>query len=295
MKKILILGATGMAGHVMYYYLLSLQKYELYTVCFRNKLNDDSIVLDVHDTKGLTTALTEICPDVVINCIGILIKGAQESIENAVYINAFFPHLLERLMKETIPFSKMIHISTDCVFSGKKGAYTDSDEKDALDVYGMSKNLGEVASDRSLTIRTSIIGPELKNGEGLFHWIFLQSEKGQLQGYEKSIWGGVTTLELAKSVDAFIDNKMTGLFQLSNNQKITKYELIHLIVEQFKLDIQIHKADGIISDKSIVSSEREGFSYTVPDYSSMIREMHDFMQTNMELYNFYLRDVCKKH
>ena len=115
-------------------------------------------------------------PDYVINCVGVLIKGSKESIENAIYINAYFPHMLERILHNTT--GKLIHISTDCVFSGEKGQYADNDPKDALDTYGMTKNLGEVVNTKDITLRTSIIGPELKNnGEGLFHWIYSQKRR----------------------------------------------------------------------------------------------------------------------
>jgi dTDP-4-dehydrorhamnose reductase len=162
MKKILILGASGMAGHMIYYYFLSLQKYEIYTTCFRDKISEDSILLNVYDTDSIKTILQEIKPDYVVNCVGILIRGSKESPENAIYVNAYYPHLLARLVHELTSAGKLFHISTDCVFSGNKGNYQDTDTKDALDLYGMTKNLGEIIDERDLTIRTSIIGPELK-------------------------------------------------------------------------------------------------------------------------------------
>ena len=158
-KKILLLGATGMAGHVAYHYLNETNKYEIVDVVFRNKLTADSIVLDVTDKHATEELIKTVKPDIIVNCIGILIKGSRQHPDNAIYINAYFPHLLERLSSEIN--AKLIHISTDCVFSGKKGNYTEYDFRDADDVYGRSKALGEVENDRDLTIRTSIIGPEL--------------------------------------------------------------------------------------------------------------------------------------
>ena len=173
MKKILILGASGMAGHMIYYYFSSLKKYHIFTVCHTMPLNENSFMLDIYNTEKLTKILIDTKPDIIINCIGVLIKGAQKSIENTVYINAYYPHLLVHIIEKDLKDVKLIHISTDCVFSGKKGNYTVDDIKDALDVYGMTKNLGEIINKRDLTIRTSIIGPELKkDGEGLFHWLF---------------------------------------------------------------------------------------------------------------------------
>jgi len=289
MKKILILGATGMAGHMIYYYLLSLNKYEIYTVCFRNKITEDSIVLDVYNTDGIKIVLRQFDPDYVINCVGVLVNGAKRSPENAIYINAYFSHLLVRLINEQNPSSRIIHISTDCVFSGSKGSYVDNDIKDALDIYGMTKNLGEIVDDKNLTLRTSIIGPELKeNGEGLMHWIFSQRDKNEINGYEKSIWGGITTLELAKAIYQCIEHNVTGLYQLSNGEKISKYALIQLIVSQFKLNIPVRKVDGIVTDKSIIPSIRDDFCFAVPSYANMIEELCHWMFMRQDLYLNYI-------
>ncbi|UTY25858.1 dTDP-4-dehydrorhamnose reductase family protein [Treponema denticola] len=285
MKKILILGAGGMAGHMVYYYLASLKKYSLYTVCHKTFLTEHSFILDVRDTKKLTAILVDVQPDVIINCIGVLIKGAQNSIENAVYINAYYPHLLSDIISKNLQSSKLIHISTDCVFSGEKGNYKFDDKKDALDVYGMTKNLGEVINGRDLTIRTSIIGPELKkNGEGLFHWLFSNRAAKELNGYTKSVWSGVTTLELAKAIDFAINTDLIGLQQLSNNKQITKYDLLKLVTDTFNLSVEMKPVDGVISDKSIVSSILD---YSVPSYSVMLQDLHNFMSKNKELYTQY--------
>jgi dTDP-4-dehydrorhamnose reductase len=288
MKKILILGASGMAGHIIYYYFLTLNRFQIYTVCFRNKIAEDSAILDVYNTEELKAILKSINPDYIINCVGILINGSTVFPENAIYINAYFPHLLSRLIHENNPFARLIHISTDCVFSGDKGSYKDIDVKDALDIYGMTKNLGEINDDHNLTIRTSIIGPELKeNGEGLFHWIFMQREREYIGGYDKSIWGGVTTLELAKAIEKLIEFNITGLYQLANGEKISKYELLTLIIKQFELKITVRRIDGKYSDKSILSSLRDGFQYFVPSYQYMIKELYDYMCVHQQMYKKY--------
>ena len=285
MKKVLILGAGGMAGHMVYYYFDSLQKYRLYTVCHKTPLTEHSFILDVCDANKLATILIDIQPDIIINCIGILIKGSEKSIKNAIYINAYYPHLLSDIISKNLQSSKLIHISTDCVFSGEKGNYTFDDKKDALDVYGMTKNLGEVINEKDLTIRTSIIGPELKkNGEGLFHWLFSNRAAKELNGYTKSVWSGITTLELAKAIDFAINTDLIGLQQLSNNTQITKYELLKLIASQFNLPVEIKPVDGIISDKSIISSIS---GYNVPSYFEMLNDLHNFMSKNKKLYTQY--------
>jgi dTDP-4-dehydrorhamnose reductase len=292
MKKMLILGASGMAGHAVYYYFSRRREFELYNLCFRHKLTDDSIILDVHDIGGMKKTIKEIVPDYIINCIGVLIKGSLDNPENAIYVNAYFPHILSRIVRESGLSARIVHISTDCVFSGKRGYYTDMDIKDATDVYGISKNLGEIIDDMNLTIRTSIIGPELKtNGEGLFQWLFSMRGKGTIDGYEKSLWGGVTTLELAKAIEQFIKHGISGLYQLTNGKKISKYELLRLIVCRFNLEIEVKKTEGVVCDKSIQSSYRKGFSYTVPEYTTMIDDLYQFMLENKTLYSQYLGQI----
>ena len=278
-----------MAGHVAYTYLNEIGKYDIATVCHSRKIEPNSYELDIYDTERLNEIIQVEKPDAVINCIGILIKGSKKNPANAIYINAYFPHKLSEILLSGLPESKVIHISTDCVFSGEEGNYKDTDQKNALDIYGMTKNLGELINDKDLTIRTSIIGPELKkNGEGLMHWVFNQREVGELNGYQKSIWGGVTTLELAKIIDVALDNGITGLYQASNNVGIAKYDLISLIVKEFNLPIKVNPVEGVICDKSIWNSERKDISYQVASYDKMISDIHEFMISHKSLYKQYL-------
>jgi len=284
-KKLLLLGATGMAGHVAYYYLNATGKYEITNVVFRNKLTDDSILLDITDKLAIEQLIIEKKPDIILNCIGVLIKGSQLFPDNAILINAYFPHLLERLAAEIN--AKLIHISTDCVFSGLKGNYSENDIRDADDTYGKSKGLGEVINNKDLTIRTSIIGPELKeNGEGLFHWFM--NQKGQINGYTGAYWGGVTTLELVKAINVAIEKNITGLVHLTNGSKISKYDLLKLFKEIWnKDDIVVKPYNGKSVDKSLLKSDI--FDYSVPTYAEMLSEQNVWMQSNNDLY----KDVYK--
>lgn len=278
-----------MAGHVIFTYLDGLNKYEIITACHTGSIGNISYILDIYDAEKLKKIISDEKPDIVINCIGILVKESKNNPSNAIYVNAYFPHFLTKLLKELLPESKVIHISTDCVFSGLKGNYKDDDIKDALDTYGMTKNLGELINDRDLTLRTSIIGPELKaNGEGLMHWVFSQKSVGQLNGFKKSIWGGITTLELAKVIDKAIDADMSGLYQISNNSAISKYDLVSLIVKEFNLLIKVNAVDGVVSDKSILNSNRNDFNYNVLSYFDMLKELHIFMNEHKNLYKQYL-------
>lgn len=282
-KKILLFGATGMAGHVVYHYLQNTEKYDITNVVFRNKLTEDSIIIDITDISAVKEILGQTRPEFIINCIGVLIKGSKEHPDNAILINAYFPHLLKKLSDQI--GARVIHISTDCVFSGKKGNYTEEDFRDADDIYGRSKALGEIINAKDLTLRTSIIGPELKqNGEGLFHW-FMQ-QKGTIMGYTNAIWGGVTTLELAKAIDISLEKKLTGLIQLSNGSGISKYDLLCLFKEIWKKDnIDIQPFNKICVDKSIARSTK--FNFNIPGYRQMFTEQHDWMCNRRELYNLY--------
>lgn len=280
-KKILLLGATGMAGHVAYYYLRSLGKYDILNVAFRTKLAEDTIIVDVTDHVKIDELIRSEKPDIILNCVGVLIRGSKEQPDNAIYINAYFPHLLKKISDEID--CKVIHISTDCVFSGKQGNYTEKDFRDADDLYGRSKALGELINDSDLTIRTSIVGPELKkNGEGLFHWFMNQC--GVINGYTKAVWGGVTTLELAKAIDKSIDHNLTGLVHLSNGMGIPKYDLLCLFQTIWgKNNVIIKEYVGDNINKSIAKSV--SFDFAVPDYREMLQQQYEWMRLHKFLYD----------
>lgn len=283
MKKVLLFGATGMAGHIAYYYLLNTGKYEITNVVFRTPLTEDSIIVDVTNRDAVAEVVRRVQPEIILNCVGVLIKGSKEHPDNAILINAYFPHLLKKMADEV--GAKLIHISTDCVFSGKRGNYTEDDFRDADDVYGRSKALGEVINDKDLTIRTSIIGPELKkNGEGLFHWFM--NQYGEINGFKTAIWGGVTTLELAKAIDSAIVQNKSGLVQLSNGVGIAKYDLLQLFKKIWhKQDVEILPFDGNGVNKSIAKSMR--FDYEVPTYEQMLMDQYDWMNAHKDLYLQY--------
>lgn len=275
-------GHTRGTEHVVYYYLQSTGKYDISNVVYRTPLTEDSIIVDVTNRDAVADVVHRVHPEIIINCVGILIKGSREHPDNAILINAYFPHLLKRLSDEV--GAKLIHISTDCVFSGKKGNYTEDDFRDADDVYGRSKALGEIINDKDLTIRTSIIGPELKeNGEGLFHWFMHQC--GEINGFRTAIWGGVTTLELAKAIDFSLDNGIVGLIHLSNGVGISKFDLLNLFKEIWGKDTVIKPYDGNEVDKSIEKSLR--LDYEVPSYRQMLVEQFEMMKSYSNLYSAY--------
>jgi len=194
------------------------------------------------------------------------------------------PHRLSRLAD--VINAKLIHISTDCVFSGEKGtSYIETDEKDGNGVYAKTKGIGEVISDKHLTLRTSVVGPELKNdGEELFHWFMTQS--GSIAGYTRVIWSGVTTLELAKAILWSIENKVTGLYHISNNDSICKYDLLKLFKKYTGKEIDILPIDGKEVDKSFIDT-RKLIDYKIPSYEQMVVEMTNLIRSNKVLYSQY--------
>jgi len=281
-KKVLILGSTGMLGHQVVNYFLKFDDYDVIDIAFRSKLRKETIISDVTDKIAFEKLVTELSPDFIVNCIGVLIHGSS-NVENAIYLNAYLPHQLKKISKNI--GAKLIHISTDCVFSGDKGGYIESDVKDGKGVYSQTKILGEIEDDANLTLRTSIIGPELKdNGEGIFHWFMGQS--GDISGFTKAIWSGVTTIELAKAVKWSIDNDITGLYHVTNNTLISKHELLKLFQKHTKKDINIKPVDGNNVDKSFIDT-RLLMNYKIPSYDEMISDMASLIVNNRSLYSQY--------
>lgn len=281
MRKVLVLGSTGMLGHQVVLRLTQNPDFEVFDLSFRNKFREESIICDVTDFDKLAHVIADVQPDFIVNCIGILIKGSNENPKNSILINAYLPHFLAAQGDKI--GAKVVHISTDCVFSGKKGGYLESDFRDADDVYGRGKALGEINNENHLTLRTSIIGPELKaNGEGLFHWFMSQSN--EVNGYSQAFWGGVTTVELAKIVEFSIVNNLSGLFHVTNQKAISKFELLQLFNVEFNKGLRINLVEGKKVDKSLKTLFPEIIPQ-IPDYPQMIHEMRDFMEKNSNLYN----------
>lgn len=281
MKKIIVLGASGMAGHLIQTYLSTkTDKYNVIGMVNSTELNLKNIKCDVIDLKDFITKIEMFNPDIIINCIGILNTSSMIDVAKTTYINTFFPKYLENKYKNSN--TKIIHLSTDCVFDGKYGGYKENSFKNDQTIYGMSKNFGEIINDKDLTIRTSIIGPEIKDGTGLFNWFMKQ--EGVVSGYSNVFWTGVTTLELAKAINEFIEQDVTGLYQLVPENKISKYDLLKLVKDIFnKNKITLIENREYFSDKSLIDT-RKDFKYNVKSYEDMIIEMRDWLRENKMLY-----------
>lgn len=283
--KVLVLGSTGLIGHQTYNYLENENKYDLFNISYRKKLNKDTILCNVRNEKKFLKIIKFISPNIIINCIGILIKGAELNSENAIFINSYFPHRLMRLSDKIN--CKLIHISTDCVFSGlTKSPYVETDFKDGIDTYAKTKGIGEIINDKHLTLRTSVIGPELKtDGEELFHWFM--GQKGVIKGYTKAIWSGITTLELAKAIDWAIHNDIKGLYHITNNKLINKYDLLKLLKKHTNKKVEIVECDKKNIDKSFVDT-RKLINYEIPNYEKMVIDMVKLIEKKSALYSQYI-------
>ena len=285
MKKVIILGALGMAGHIMAEYLDSTKKYDIYGIARSNDSKYITKILDVKDFSLLEEYIKEVKPDFIINCIGILVSKSNNELTTAIQINSYLPHFLSELGNK-LDF-KLIHISTDCVFSGKDGQYKEDSFRDGNDNYARTKALGEVINEKDLTIRTSIIGPELKtNGTGLLDWFLKQ--KTDISGYSKAYWSGVTTLELAKQMENFLEQDIKGLYQLCPLEKISKYDLLKEFATVWKKDIKISDNPNYNVDKSLVCT-RNDFKYKNirPTYKNMLIEAKEWMDSHPSYYSHY--------
>ena len=285
--KILILGVLGMAGHVMAEVLRD-AGHDVVGFARRESPYCRTIVGDAKDVRVLSKVLTDGAFDAVINCIGVLNTDVDADPVSGIYLNSVLPHLLAKYAAGTE--TKVIHLSTDCVFSGKDGAYREDSFRDADSMYGRSKAMGELNDEKNLTIRTSIVGPDLhEEGKGLFNWFMNQTDT--VNGYTQAIWSGVTTIELAKAVAALLESNLTGLYHLVNGEVVDKYSLLNLFNQMRAEPIEIRPVDNAYVDKSIVCT-RTDFEYTVPSYEMMVQEMEQWICNHADMYRRYQIRSC---
>lgn len=283
--KILVLGGTGMAGHTISIYFK--EAGHDVTAFSRSKVDYcKNINGDITDFENLKKIINEGQYDAIINAIGILNQDAEDHKSNAVLLNSYLPHFLSETTKEMK--TRVIHMSTDCVFSGKTGGYSETSFRDGETFYDRSKALGELENSKDLTFRNSIIGPDMsERGIGLFNWFMKQ--EGQINGFTKAIWTGVTTLTLAKAMEQALKENLTGLYNLVNNETISKYELLKLFNKYMKDgQIEILPSDKLSLDKSLVNN-RTDFSFKVPSYEIMAVEMKEWIDNHKDFYPHYFK------
>lgn len=282
--KFLVLGATGMAGHTIAIYLKE-QGHKVVAFSRRPFIYCENVIGDVYNLKLIEDVICNGQFNAVINCIGILNSDAEENKHNAVFMNSYLPHFLSSITNNTS--TRVIHMSTDCVFSGKTGNYLENSFKDGETFYDRSKALGELDNNKDLTFRNSIIGPDMsEKGIGLFNWFMKQS--GELNGYTKAIWTGVTTLTLAKAMEQASKENLTGLYNLVNSETISKYELLNLFNIHFKNNQLIINPDNQVNINKSILNTRTDFNYHVPSYKNMVMEMQEWILDHKELYPHYL-------
>ena len=271
--KILVIGSNGMAGHMIVKFLRS-KNYKIDT----SARNNSDFNIDVEDTNSTINFLNSIKNDYdfVINCIGLLVKDSIDRPDRAAIINSWFPHAIEYSLRDTK--TKLVHLSTDCVFDGKKGEYIEIDIHTEMNPYGSSKSLGEINNNKDITFRMSIIGTEIKtNGTGLLNW-FLNQSPNDVPGWENAWWNGITTLQLAKCIDQYInDPKISGVYHLVNNgNKINKYELLLKFNEIFKANKNIIRTEGPKPVNKILIDTRKEIDFQIPDYDQQLTELKNF-------------------
>ena len=230
--KFLILGCNGMAGHTISLYLKE-QGHDVFGFDLHLSSIIDSVTGNAMDTVFIKELIGVNKYDSVINCIGLLNQFAENNKADAAYLNGYFPHYLAQLTDGTD--TQIIHMSTDCVFSGKKGQYTEDDVRDGETFYDRSKALGELEDNKNITLRNSIVGPDINpNGIGLLNWFMKQKET--VNGFLGAIWTGQTTLQLAKTMEAAAKTKAYGLFNTVPPESINKYDLLKLFNHYIRND-----------------------------------------------------------
>ena len=279
--KILVLGGNGMIGHQLYKswrdnhdvrvtLRKSLNEYEAYKVFRKNDVFENIEIKNIYLIENI---INEFSPDVVVNAIGITKQNIENDYLITKKINSEFPHLLGELCNNKS--IRLIHLSTDCVFSGKRGNYKINDIKDADDTYGISKAKGELELPNVLTIRKSTIGFELENKHGLLEWFLKQT--GTVNGYTNAIFTGMTTRELAKKLLYIIEcqKNLTGIWHLTG-EKIDKYSLLKKIKKIFKLkNVNVIPFPKFRCDRSLNGEEiTKAFSYKTPQWDDMLEELY---------------------
>jgi dTDP-4-dehydrorhamnose reductase len=282
--RILVLGASGMLGNAMIRVLSEKADWQVYGTIraensrqlFRTDIAERLLSgVDVEQHDSLIQIFLKTRPDVVINCVGLIkqLADAEDPLQ-AIPINALLPHRLAKLCE--LSGARLIHISTDCVFSGNKGDYRESDLSDAKDLYGRSKFLGEVAYPHAITLRTSIIGHELQSTNGLVGWFLSQQER--CKGFTRAIFSGLPTVVLAQIIRDVVISRtdLSGLYHVAA-QPISKYDLLRLVADVYGKSIEVVPDDRLVIDRSLNADRfKLATGYIIPEWPELVRYMHSF-------------------
>ncbi|MBN8504216.1 MAG: SDR family oxidoreductase [Burkholderiales bacterium] len=282
--RLLILGASGMLGHTALRHFASQPGFEAHGSLRRASPQLAAMApqarlhvgVDVENTDQLTLLLAQVRPQVVVNCIGVVKQlAAADDPLVALPLNALLPHRLARLCQ--LAGARLIHVSTDCVFTGSRGGYRESDAPDALDLYGRSKLLGEVDAENAVTLRTSIIGPELGGGsQGLVGWFLAQH--GRVRGFTQAVFSGLPTIELARVIQHHVlpRPELRGTWHVST-EPIDKHALLQLVKAAWGRDTEIEPDAKLVIDRSLDSSRfRTQTGYAPAPWPQLVAEMKAF-------------------
>lgn len=283
-NSVLVLGATGMLGNAIFRTFSHCPSFRVFgsarstsAIHFFSKCLRQNIItgVDVENSDQLTKLFAEVQPNLVINCVG-LVKQLADSDDalSAIPVNSLLPHRLARLCE--VAGARLVHISTDCVYSGSKGMYVETDPSDAKDLYGRSKYLGEVDYPHAITLRTSIIGHELASARSLIGWFL--SQEGSVRGFRRAIFSGLPTVEIARLIRDHVlpHPELHGLYHVSADP-INKFDLLTLVSQEYGKEIQIRPDDQLLIDRSLDSTRfRLATGFQPKTWPELVRSMREF-------------------
>jgi dTDP-4-dehydrorhamnose reductase len=285
--NVLVLGATGMLGSTAFNVLSADSGLKVYGTVrnsaslahFPSVLSPNIIVgIDVEQQDSLVRAIAISQPKVIVNCVGLVKQlSTADNPLFALPLNSLLPHRLAGLCD--VIGGRLIHISTDCVFSGSKGNYLETDSPDASDLYGRSKLIGEVVAKNAITLRTSIIGHELNSAKSLLNWFLAQ--KGTVKGFTKAVFSGLPTVELSKIIrDVVIPNpNLYGLYHVASDP-INKFDLLNLVAERYGKKVQIQPSDELVIDRSLNAEKfLRATNYKSPAWPELVKAMFEYQSS----------------
>ena len=284
--KIIILGSNGLVGNTITRYFFEKENYQTIAILrdysklklFQKKFHQEFLIIEnILDYEKTKKIIKSVKPDILINCLGITNKEITinpKQIEKFIIINSLFPHWLQRLCSNID--ARLIHFSTDCIFSGNKGFYSEKDIPDPPDIYGRSKLLGELNYENTLTIRKSVIGHELASKKGLLEWFLAQNN--YVQGYKNVIFSGITVLELARLIDTYIipRSDLKGILNISG-ESISKFDLLKILAQVYDKSIDIIPNESMKINRTLNGSQFNKLTgYKISSWSSLIKSMYEF-------------------
>ena len=288
--KLLILGSNGLLGNTITKYFLDRPDFSTFSILrnkskliyFKEKYHKNFLLIDnILDYDQTEKNIKSLSPDIIINCLGMTNKNHiinANNYEEFITVNSLFPYRLQRTCTEL--GARLIHFSTDCIFSGKKGFYNENDIPDPPDIYGRSKLLGELDFENTITIRKSVIGHELITKKGLLEWFL--SQNNSVQGYKNAIFSGITVLELAKLIDKYLipRDDLKGILNIAG-ELISKFDLLKIIANVYEKKIDIIPNELIKIDRSLNGSQFNKLTgYKVKSWPKLIKDMYDFQLLN---------------